>query len=71
MKFGMKVTKIHGALKFLQSLWMKNYIEENIRKRKIANKDNRDEFGVSGIPPFDIIISNGGIPLRLDYSITI
>ncbi|CAG8834547.1 38205_t:CDS:2, partial [Gigaspora margarita] len=41
----MKVTKIHGALKFQQALWMKNYIKENIRKRKIA-KANRDEFGV-------------------------
>ena len=45
MKFGMKVTKIHGALKFRQSPWMKDYIEENIRKRKIA-KANGDEFGV-------------------------
>ncbi|GES91991.1 uncharacterized protein LOC110442433 [Rhizophagus clarus] len=39
-----KVTKIHGALKFQQSPWMKEYIEENIRKRKIA-KANGDEFG--------------------------
>jgi len=45
MKLGMKVTKIHGALKFWQSLWIKNYIEENIHKRKIA-KANGDEFGV-------------------------
>ncbi|GET55307.1 uncharacterized protein LOC114539009 [Rhizophagus irregularis DAOM 181602=DAOM 197198] len=45
MKFGVKVTKIHGALKFQQSPWMKEYIEENIRKRKIA-KANGDEFGV-------------------------
>ena len=28
MKFGMKVTKIHGALKFRQFPWMKDYIEE-------------------------------------------
>ncbi|GBC23343.2 uncharacterized protein LOC114539624 [Rhizophagus irregularis DAOM 181602=DAOM 197198] len=40
-----QVTKIHGALKFQQSSWMKEYIEENIRKRKIA-KANGDEFGV-------------------------
>ncbi|CAG8830166.1 32968_t:CDS:2, partial [Racocetra persica] len=33
------------ALKFRQSPWMKKYIEENIRKRKIA-KANREEFGV-------------------------
>jgi hypothetical protein len=45
MKFGMKVTKIHGALKFWQSPWMKDYIEKNIRKCKIA-KANGDEFGV-------------------------
>src|SRR5207248_10299928 len=45
MKFGMKITKIHGALKFRQSPWMKDYIEENIRKRKIA-KANGEEFGV-------------------------
>ncbi|CAG8846771.1 11802_t:CDS:2, partial [Gigaspora margarita] len=45
MKFGMKVIKIHGALKFKQSLWMKDYIEENIRKHKIA-KANKEEFGV-------------------------
>ncbi|PKY57580.1 hypothetical protein RhiirA4_478738, partial [Rhizophagus irregularis] len=45
MKLGMKVTKIHGGLKFRQSPWMKEYIEENIRKRKIA-KATGDEFGV-------------------------
>ena len=45
MKFGMKITKIHSAIKFRQSPWMKDYIEENIRKRKIA-KANGDEFGV-------------------------
>ncbi|CAG8834072.1 6342_t:CDS:1, partial [Racocetra persica] len=44
MKFGMKVTKVHSALKFRQSPWMKEYIEENIRKHKIA-KVNGDEFG--------------------------
>jgi hypothetical protein len=44
MNLGMKVTKIHGALKFRQSPWMKAYIEENIRKRKIA-KAIGDEFG--------------------------
>src|SRR4051794_39498119 len=45
MKFGMKVTKIHSALKFRQSPWTKDYIEENIRKRKIA-KANEDKFEV-------------------------
>ncbi|CAG8850868.1 7798_t:CDS:2, partial [Gigaspora margarita] len=45
MKFGMKVTKIHGAFKFKQSPWMKDYIKENICKCKIA-KANKEEFGV-------------------------
>ena len=45
MKFRMKITKIHSALKFKQSPWIKEYIEENIRKRKIA-KANGNEFGV-------------------------
>src|SRR6185436_14226390 len=45
MKYGINFTKIHGALKFRQSPWMKNYIEENIRKRKIA-KANKEEFEV-------------------------
>jgi hypothetical protein len=45
MKFGMKVTKIHSALKFKQSPWMKKYIKKNICKHKIA-KANGDEFGV-------------------------
>ncbi|CAG8536629.1 4995_t:CDS:2 [Acaulospora morrowiae] len=45
MKFGTKVTKIHSALKFHQSPWMKDYIEENIHKRKIA-KANKEDFGV-------------------------
>ncbi len=41
----MKVTKIHRGLKFWQSPWMKEYIEKNIRKRKIA-KATGDEFEV-------------------------
>ena len=34
MKLGMKVIKIHGGLKFRQSPWMKEYIEENIVNAK-------------------------------------
>jgi len=45
ISLGIKVTKIHEALKFHQSPWMKPYIEENIRKRKIS-KASGDEFGV-------------------------
>ncbi|CAJ0843737.1 9239_t:CDS:2 [Entrophospora sp. SA101] len=45
ISLGIKVTKIYEALKFRQSPWMKPYIEENIRKRKIA-KASEDEFGV-------------------------
>ena len=45
MKFGMKITKIHSALKFWQSPWIKDYIKENIHKRKIA-KANGDKFGI-------------------------
>ncbi len=42
---GMKVIKIHGELKFWQSPWMKEYIEKNIRKCKIA-KATENEFEV-------------------------
>ncbi|CAG8497438.1 8923_t:CDS:2 [Funneliformis mosseae] len=45
IKFRIKVKKIHSALKFQQSLWMKDYIEKNICKRKIA-KANRDKFEI-------------------------
>jgi len=45
MKMGMKVIKIHGGIKFWQFPWMKEYIEENIRKCKIA-KVTGDEFEV-------------------------
>lgn len=45
LKLGIRLTKIHSVLKFKQSPWMKPFIEENIRKRKIA-KANGDEFGV-------------------------
>ncbi|CAG8857466.1 6716_t:CDS:1, partial [Gigaspora margarita] len=42
--FEIKVTKIHSALKFRQSPWMREYIEKNIHKYKIA-KANRNKFG--------------------------
>ncbi len=45
MKFEIKVTKIYSALKFMQSLQIKKYIEKNICKYKIA-KTNGNEFKV-------------------------
>ena len=41
---GMILTKIHRKLVYKKSKWLKNYIEFNIEKRKIA-KRNKDDFG--------------------------
>ena len=38
---GMKLTKIHKALKFKQSDWMKKYIDFNTEKRMNAANDLR------------------------------
>ena len=41
----MKLTKIHGELKFKQSDWMKEYIGFNAEKRKnVANRFEKDFF---------------------------
>ena len=40
----MKLTKIHGLLKFKQSDWMKKYIDFNIEKRMIAANDSEKDF---------------------------
>ena len=45
LSFGMKLTKIHGLLKFKQSDWMKNFINFNTEKRiKVANSFEKSFF---------------------------
>ena len=40
----MKLTKIHGALMFNQSEWMKKYIDFNTEKRMSATNDFEKDF---------------------------
>ena len=40
----MKLTKIHGVLKFNQSNWMKKYFDFNTQKRMIAANDFEKDF---------------------------
>ena len=44
LSLGMKLTKIHGALQFKQSDWMKKYIDFNTEKRKSVANDFEQDF---------------------------
>ena len=44
MDLGLKVTKVHRALRFNQSPWLKQYIDFNTEKRKNANTSFQKDF---------------------------
>ena len=44
LTLGMKLTKIHRALQFKQSDWMKKYINFNTKKRMSATNDLKNAF---------------------------
>ena len=44
MEQGLIIDKIHRGVKFIQSKWLKPYIDLNVRKRMIAESDFEKEF---------------------------
>lgn len=44
LKQGLKLTKIHRGISFIQEPWMKPYIEFNTDKRKVAKNDFEKDF---------------------------
>jgi len=44
MDLGLKLTKVHWALEFNQSLWLKQYIDFNTQKRTQAKNSSEKDF---------------------------